>query len=165
MRVLLTMTFFSLIILSCGKTIEKADKETVRKKLYTFQGTPNLVKIKGDAREITLNWKEFTQFERAFDVMFQSSSNEDLELAINDLLDQEKIVRKSEYPTAFNSMKIKSRQKVLRTFLLKVKAGLIYNREVTEYLKQMLVSYNALRSQMNSIVNNELDTELILNQN
>lgn len=153
------------LFLGCGDTQSDAvDEKAKQERLFTFQGTPSIVKVSGDAISIANGWKEFSQLERGFDVMFQSTSNEDLILAIDDLLEQEKGLREGEYPEKFDSMKIKSRQKVFRTFLLKIKAGLGNNRDVTKGLNEMLIAYNALRSQMNTIANNQLNTELILNE-
>ena len=155
----------SVLLLSCGNSqTEEIDDTLKQESLFTFQGTPTLIKFSGEAVSLAEGWKEFAQLERGFDIMFQSSSNEDLVLAIDDLLEQENTLGEGEYPEKFDSMKIKSRQKVFRTFLLKIKAGLANNRDVTEALNQMLVAYNALRSQMNTIANNQLNTEIILNE-
>ncbi|NKI30887.1 hypothetical protein [Croceivirga thetidis] len=165
MRCFLCTLVLILAVGGCRKAPETADNgDSAEISLFTFQGTPNVLKLEGEAISISSNWKEFAQLERGFDVMFQATTKEDLILAINDLLDSEKVLREGEYPEKFDTAKIKSRQKVFRTFLLKIKAGLANNLDVTEGLKQMLSAYNALRNQMNSIVNNTLDTELILNE-
>jgi len=143
---------------------QEADAATAQERLFTFQGTPQVVKIKGEALQQVKEWKEFAQLERSFDVMFQASTNEDLVLAIDGILESEGLVNGANAPELYKTMKIKSRQKVMRTFLLKTKAGLANNRDVTEGVKEMLVAYNALRNQLNSIANNQLDTKLILNE-
>lgn len=162
-RILVLMTGITLFF-GCGDGEPQTKDQTFDQgRLFTFQGTPSIVKLKSNAIILTNDWKEFSELELGFDVMYQATANEDLVLAIDDLLEREKMLGDSEYPEEFNTMKIRSRQKVLRTFMLKVKADLAYNRDVTEGLKQMLTAYNALREQMNTITNNPFSAEFILN--
>ena len=165
MRRILVLMMGIALFFGCGDGEPQTEDQTLDQgRLFTFQGTPNVINLKANAITLIKNWKEFSELERGFDVMFQATANEDLVLAIDDLLEREKVLGESEYPEEFNTMKIRSRQKVLRTFMLKVKAGLAYNRDVTEGLKQMLTAYNALREQMNTITNNQFNTEFILNE-
>jgi len=97
--------------------------------------------------------------------MYRAVNKEDLILAIDDLLAKEAVLRKSSYPEQFKKPQITSRQKVLRTFLLKIKGGLDESTPVNDAIKQMVISRNAFRNQFNVIVNNKLDADLILNEN
>ena len=83
-------------------------------------------------------------------------------LTIDDLIEKQKELVASEYPEKFDIPQIKSRQKVFRTYILKIKGDLYYYQNPEESIMQMFEAYNAFRNQFNVVVNNTLDTNLIL---
>ncbi len=131
----------------------------------SFQNTPKTVTINAEASKILSSWPEFQALQNSFEVMYRAENNEDLVLAIDDILEKEKALRESIYPEVFDKEQIKSRQKVVRTFLLKIKASLAESTDVNEPIKQMLTARNAFRNQFNRIISSKLDTKLILNEN
>ncbi|MBT8238093.1 MAG: hypothetical protein HKP24_09490 [Croceitalea sp.] len=164
MHKLLVCAGLSLLIFGCknqGETLVTDDTESV---FFSFHTMPKKQSLNTKANEALANWVEFKALESSFNVMLKAQNNEDLVLAINDLLEKEVALSKSTYPKIYDVAQIKSRQRVLRTFLLKVKASLQERTDVEVPMKQMLEANNALRKQFNVIVNNDLNTKLILDE-
>lgn len=69
-----------------------------------------------------------------------------------------------EYPELFDTFQVKSRQRVLRTFLYKTKASILENQPTTEPTVKVLDAYNSMRKQLNVIMNSQLDKKLILDE-
>lgn len=82
---------------------------------------------------------------------------------MEDVIAKEKLLAESEYPVTFDVPQIKSRQQVLRTFLLKAKGELDGRRNPTSSMMQLFDAYNALRSQFTIITSNTLELNLFLN--
>ncbi len=160
------LLFLAFITLGLGCKDEGESTGTVEGKtvFFTFQDMPEAQTINTKAQEILTDWQEFQDFESSFQVLYRAKNNEDLALAIDDLLNKEKAMVEGEYPETFDNAQIKSRQRVVRTFLLNVKASIIEQTDVDEPMRKMLLANNALRSQFNIMVNSKLDINLILNE-
>ncbi|WP_394973982.1 hypothetical protein [uncultured Croceitalea sp.] len=157
--------FVSLVLVfSCKQEKTPEILTNSKTEFVSFQNTPKTQKFNPRSEGILSAWPEFQEMQDSFEVLYRSDNNEDLVLAINDLLEKEKNLRESTYPKEFDKAQVKSRQKVLRTFLLKVKASLAENTDVNTPLKEMLIARNAFRNQFNVVINNKLDTELILDE-
>jgi hypothetical protein len=162
---LLIYLVFLAVAVSCKEGKEQEVVTDTKTEFVSFQNTPNTQKFNPRAEGILSAWPEFQEMQNSFGVLYRAENNEDLILAVDDLLEKEKNLRSSSYPKEFDKAQIKSRQKVLRTFLLKVKASLAENTDVNAPLKEMLTARNAFRNQFNIVITNKLDTELILNEN
>lgn len=125
---------------------------------------PKRIAVNSKAAAILSAWPEFNTLESSFDALYKAENREDLILIMEDFVENQKILEASEYPADFDKPQIKSRQKVLKTNILKVKAALEYRTEVSGSISEMIEAYNALRQQFNVTVNNTLDTKLILEQ-
>jgi hypothetical protein len=156
---------FLALAFGCKKQEKPEVFDDSKTEFVSFQNTPKTQKFNPQVEGILSAWAEFTSLQKSFDFMYRAANNEDLVLSIDDLLEKEKNLRESTYPKEFDKAQIKSRQKVLRTFLLKVKASLTENTDVNTPLKEMLTARNAFRNQFNIVVTNKLDTELILDEN
>lgn len=161
------LIYFVLIgsFFSCKKEGKPDTVVNSTTQFVSFQNTPKTVTINAEASKILNSWPEFQALQNSFEVMYRAENNEDLVLAIDDILEKEKALRESIYPEVFDKEQIKSRQKVVRTFLLKIKASLAESTDVNEPIKQMLTARNAFRNQFNRIISSKLDTKLILNEN
>nr|WP_299214562.1 hypothetical protein [uncultured Allomuricauda sp.] len=125
---------------------------------------PKKLTINPKATVIVEEWPEFKKLSSSVDVLYRAKNNEDLILAIDDLIEKEKLLEKGTYPEAFDKFQIKSRQRVFKTYMLKVKSSVLDNRDATQPTIEMLEAYNAFRKQFNVLVNSQLDTKLILNE-
>ncbi len=151
-----------LMFLSCKKKeaeVAEADDDRV---FLTFQDMPKVAPVNENVKQILTEWKEFQELRSSFDVLFKATNSEDLTLAVEDLVEKEKALAESTYPTMFDTAKIKSRQRVFKTFLLKIQASVADRTDVYGPMKEMLLAYNAMRKQFNVIENNKLDLKSIL---
>ncbi|WP_350284438.1 hypothetical protein [uncultured Croceitalea sp.] len=164
MQKILFLLVFPLLVIGCKKGEKQVADNTDNIALFTFQDMPRKQPINQEAQNILNEWQEFKDLESSFEVFDRAGNNEDLILAIDDLLEKEKALGQSAYPETFDKPQIKSRQRIFRTFLLKTQASLADQTDVNEPIKQMLGANNALRKQFNVLVNNKLDIELILNE-
>lgn len=122
------------------------------------------MEINAKAQDILKEWVEYSAFETSFDALYNVANRDDLSLTIEDLIEKQNILEASEYPATFDKPQVKSRQKVFKTYLLKVKGDIFYRTNPQESVVEMIEAYNAFRNQFNVVVNNTLDTDLILEE-
>lgn len=125
---------------------------------------PKKTGIAASAQAILNDWPEFMAFETTFDALYNVENKDDLALAIDDLIERQKELEASTYPPKFDIPQIKSRQKVFKTYILKIKGDLYYRLDPEESILQMFEAYNAFRNQFNVVIHNTLDTNLILEE-
>ncbi|MBG47646.1 MAG: hypothetical protein CML05_05080 [Pseudozobellia sp.] len=159
------MFFFAFVafsLFSCKN--ENNNEETSSASSYELnvESWPKKLVINQTALDILQDWTAYQAFETAFDALYKVENKEDLALTIDDLIEKQKELVASEYPEKFDIPQIKSRQKVFRTYILKIKGDLYYYQNPEESIMQMFEAYNAFRNQFNVVVNNTLDTNLIL---
>jgi len=164
MRKLFYFGMCILLLFSCKQrqNVEQlADTSAVE---INVEKLPKRSNLNAKSRAILKDWPEFNALEISFDALYKVENNEDLILVIEDLIEKQKLLAESEYPEAFDKPQIKSRQKVLKTYILKVKAALEYRIDAVQPTIEMVEAYNAQRNQFNVIVNNTLDTKLIFDE-
>ena len=131
---------------------------------FDVQELPIRVAVNTESMAILEEWPEYVTFDYSFDAIYNTSNNEDLILVIENLIEKQKLWEESTYPEKFDIPQIKSRQRVLKTYLLKVKAALDYKSEFLETTVEMIQSYNALRIQFNVVMNSTLDPKLLFDE-
>lgn len=117
--------------------------------------------LNAKASAILEGWPEFNAFQYTFEQLYKTENREDLILVMDDLIEKQKSLESSVYPTMYDKPQIRSRQKVVLTYILKVKGDLEYRIDYKNSLIEMLDAYNALRNQFNVLVNYSLDTNLL----
>jgi len=127
-------------------------------------GWPKKTNINAQATEVIAAWPEFNAMDASFDALYTVANREDLILVIENIIEAQKNLEGSFYPVIFDKAQVRSRQKVFKTYILKTKGNLEYRLDTEEPIVQTIEAYNALRNQFNVIVNNTLDTKLILNE-
>ncbi len=153
-----------LLVLSCkNERPEVVDAEAIPE-AFSFQNYPTLTELEPGVLSVVNSWPEFMAMENSVSVLKRATNTEDLKLAIEDLIEQEKKLAEGSYPEAFDKLQIKSRQQVFRTFLYKVQGNLLDNRDIDEAMGQMIQAYNAYKNQFNVIAGNTLDAKLILDE-
>lgn len=125
---------------------------------------PKKTTINANAVAIIKNWAEFNAMETSFDGLYKVENREDLAFVIEELIEVQKLLEASTYPETFDIPQIKSRQKVFKTFFLKVKGNLEYRLDTEEPTLEMINAYNAFRNQFNVTINNNLDTQLLFDE-
>ncbi|MCL6274552.1 hypothetical protein M3P19_11065 [Muricauda sp. 2012CJ35-5] len=155
--------FFLVVACKDNKPVEVETQS--EKGVFNYQKLPKRTALNEEATALTESWPEFMIFNTSFDVLYSARNNEDLALAIDDLIEKEITLGKSEYPGLLDAFQVKSRQQVVKTYLLKVKAHILNNSETTGPTIEMLNAYNAMRKQFNVVLNSQLDENLILDEN
>jgi hypothetical protein len=75
-----------------------------------------------------------------------------------------KRLEESTFPEAFEQPAVRSRLRVIQTYLGKLEAALYYRLDYQQPLQELMQSYNALREQFNVIVRSTLSPELFENE-
>ena len=157
-----------LILIGVLNGCKKAEKTTVQVDgealEFNYQKMPEKAEMNSEAVAIVEDWPQFKDLNSSIDVLYKATNNEDLALAIDDLIEKEKDLAAGKYPEPFDTFQLKSRQTVMRTFLYKVKASIMENQPTTEPTIKVLEAYNAMRTQLNVIMNSQLDKKLILDE-
>lgn len=161
---LLSFCIIFLVIISCKEKKDEVVANDTSGYVITTEKWPEKLAIKANAQSILNDWFEYNELENSFDALYTVENREDLSLIIENLIEMQKSLAESTYPEKFDNPQVKSRQKVFKTYMLKVKGDLIYRIDPQESVLQMLEAYNALRNQFNVIANNTLDTKLILEE-
>ena len=164
MRKLYPLLGALVLIISCNQGKENAGEDVTSGTDFDIAQLPKKINANAKSNEILQAWPEYNALETSFDLLYNAKNKEDLKLMIEDLIEKQKLLEVSEYPETFNKPQIKSRQKVFKTYVLKVKASLEDRKETMTPAKEMVTAYNALKTQFNVIVNNTLDTTLILDE-
>ncbi len=164
MRKIYILVVFTLLFTSCeNKKKDTAVNLNDSRKLSPKEWTKKK-NVNSKSKAILEKWPEFNAFDTSFDALYSVSNIEDLTLVIETLIEKQKLLEKSKYPKEFNLPEIKGRQKVVKTFMLKVKGDIEYSEDTKSSIKDMIKAYNALRNQFNVILNNTFDKSLILEE-
>ena len=155
---------FIALLISCKGDGQKTTEEDTSAYDISTANWPKKVMVNAKAVEIINNWLEFKEMQTSFDALYNVGNTEDLKLILEDLIEKQKTLAESDYPTTFNQPQIKSRQKVFHTFVLKTKGDLIYGLDSEESVLKMINGYNALLNQMNTITSNTLDLKSLLDE-
>jgi hypothetical protein len=97
------------------------------------------------------NWGAFMKFQLGLENLVRATNESEMLLAVEDLIVQETELANSAYPEVFNHQMIKSRQKLLRTFLLQLKADLLDKTPINTSGTNFLNSYNQWIEFMNAL--------------
>ncbi|GGD48059.1 hypothetical protein GCM10011361_13550 [Muriicola marianensis] len=153
-----------LLLKACKDPATGAETSSEETPFFSMDSLPGRVSLNPKAVEITRDWTTFNDLDAGFNSLSIIENYEDLVLVLEDLVERQKKVEEGEYPEAFDLPQVKSRQKVVKTFLLKTRAAAEYRIDATPPAIEMMKAYNALRTQLNVIVNNQLDTLLITDE-
>ena len=158
------ISLFVLLCVSCNQYKDNDQTEDTSAIIISIEKWPKKAGINPKANLILNEWPEYNAVDTSFDALYTVENREDLALVIEDLIEKQKLLEASKFPEVFDKPQIKSRLKVYKTFFLKIKGNLEYRLETEESVLEMIKAYNALRNQLNVVVNNTLDTKLILDE-
>lgn len=163
MRKICILCLFIGTILSCNEQKKEVTK-TQEKKEFVFDTTklPKKQKVDTKSWAILKNWNEFNAVIVNMDQLYKVKYEEDLTSSLDALISTLKNIQKSTYPKEFDKPQIKSRLKVLETYILKTKATIAYKTPSFEPATELINAYNAYINQFAVVINNTLDTKLLL---
>jgi hypothetical protein len=157
---LIALLFFA----GCNTKVEQAQEPPEE---TTESGTAELpapAQIDAGARQILDGWAEYQSLEDRLAVLMEAGNEEEMKLLLEELNQICKRLEESSFPEAFDQPAVRSRLKVIQTYLGKLEAALFYRLDYREPLRELMQSYNALREQFNVIVRNTLSPELFENE-
>lgn len=121
---------------------------------------PQPVRIDPRAREILDGWAQYQSLEERMAVLAEAGDQEEMKLLIeelNQICDQ---LDENPIPEVFDQPSVRSRFKVVRTYLGKLDAALFYRLDYQQPLFELMESYNALREQFNVITSSTLSPDI-----
>lgn len=152
------------IIVSCKEKTQEVTVDDTSGYELSAEEWPNKLSVNSKVKAILGEWPEYSAMDVSFDAIYNAANIEDLRLTLENIIEEQKLLEDSKYPKEFDKPQIKSRQKVFKTYILKVKGDLIYRLDPEASVREMIHAYNALRKQFNVMLNNTLDTKLILEE-
>lgn len=153
-----------LSIVSCREKPQNLGMEDPSGFELSTENWPIKIDVDAEVKSILSEWPEYLALEASFDALHNVANREDLTLTIENIIEQQKLLEDSNYPEKFNIPQIKSRQKVFKTYVLKVKGDLIYRLDPEQSVIKMINAYNVQRKQFDIVLKSELDTKLILEE-
>ena len=165
MRKLFGLLFVLSLLGGCKKSAGPATAQSNDTLELQYQKMPAKLPLSPESTPEAEAWDEFMALGKSMDVLYRATNNEDLALAVDDLIEKEKELAGGQYPESFDVLPVRSRQLVLRTYLYRLKASILENQSTTQPTVEMLEAYNALRKQLNLIIKTQLDRKLILDAN
>ena len=149
---------------SCKETVKEETDQDASRYEITTDTWPKKIAVDPKVNAILKEWPEYMAMDISFDAIYNAVNREDLSLTIENIIEEQKLLEDSSYPNEFDIPQIKSRQKVFKTYVLKVKGDLIYYLDPEPSVHQMIIAYNLLRKKFNGVVNQTLDAKLILEE-
>ncbi len=153
-----------LVSVSCKEKKDKVVVEDPSQYGVVTDEWPKKLPVDPKAGAILRQWPEYMAMDASFDAIYNAENKEDLSLTIDDMINEQKLLEGSDYPKEFDLPQIRSRQKVFKTYILKVKGDLIYFLDPEVSIHEMIEAYNIMRKQFNTVVSHTLDTKLILEE-
>lgn len=164
MRKLFVFGLTFLLLFSCGNTQGTEQSINPDELEFDVQKLPKKSVLNSGAKAILETWAEFNDLDIAFDGLYAVENNEELILLIDEFIEKQNALAVSNYPETFDIPQVKSRQKVFKTYVLKVKATLEYRKDPLEPTIEMVNAFNSLRNQFNVMVNYNFDSKMILDE-
>ncbi len=153
----------ALFFCSCAQDKkEEAKNDTLA--VFHAEKLPTLLNISQNAMDILKDWPEYNALETSFKALYHVKDNDGLSVVIDDLVEKQKLLEASTFPVKFDTPQVKSRLKVFKTYILKVKANMGYGIDTEIPLKEMVEAYNAMSDQFMVTANNTLDTQQLLGE-
>ncbi|WP_396635974.1 hypothetical protein [Maribacter sp. R77961] len=164
MRKTFWLICFVLLLSSCKDAATGASELQDSGWSVDVSALPKKTSVNRKALAILKDWKAYNAFEANFDRLYKTEYREDFVLTLEELVESQKLWAKSNYPVPFDIPQIRGRQKVLKTYILKIKGDLEYRQDPETSIKEMIGAFNNLREHFNIVVNSNLPEDLFPNE-
>jgi len=164
MRKILVASTLVLLLVSCKDKVQVSDTNEDAEYSLSTDAWPKKFKVDSAVRGILNEWPEYIAMDASFDAIYTVANKDDLSLTIENIIEEQKLLEASKYPDEFDKPQIKSRQKVFKTYVLRVKGDLIYRLDTEQSVIEMIKAYNTQRKQFGILLNSTLDTKLIFEE-
>jgi hypothetical protein len=149
-----------LVLTGCRSPEQGAQEETGSVIEAEIRALPELVQVDPQAREVLDSWPQYISLENRLSALPGVRNREEMELLLEELNQICLQIEENAFPAPFETPSVRSRQKVLRTYLGKLESANHYRLEYQEPISELMDAYNALRQQFNVIVRNTLTPDL-----
>ena len=153
-----------LLFSGCNRKVEQAQETPQESSATGAAELPAPEQIDAAAQVILDGWAEYQSLEERMAVLMEAGNEEEMKLLLEELTQICKRLEESTFPGEFEQPAVRSRLKVIQTYLGKLEAALFYRLDYQTPLLELMESYNALRAQFNVIVRNTLNPEIFENE-
>jgi hypothetical protein len=150
--------------ISCGEKKVEEVKVDPSQALVDLKKLPKQVESSFEATEILKDWTEYNALNSALKKMYSAETKEDLVVVLEDLIEKQKLLETSTYPELFDRPDIKSRQKVFKTYVLKIKSNIEFDINPREAVIEMINAYNAFNNQFSIVIKSNLDPKILFDE-
>ena len=145
-----TVIFLALMgLFSCGeKQVDKQEEMGTNLSL-DYSDLPEFSPLSVTSDSIVNEWPSFDALDQRMGALKSVISLPDLKMLVAELIEKEGAILKDGYPEDFNTPEVKSRQRLLRTYLLKTQALMNQSQDPKAATLETIAAYNALKEQLN----------------
>lgn len=148
-------------LVSCGSKQEKAVADTTLGASIDYSDVPEFHTYTSEVNQVLLNWPSFEAFKNRVGAVRLVVSIPDLKLLVSELLEKEQLVFQEAYPKEFSIPAIKSRLRLLKTYLLKIQSATELKQDSKSEVLEFVEAYNQLIDQMNLIMAPKIDLNIL----
>lgn len=148
---------------ACNSAVQDQQGDSESPEDISQTDMPKLVEIRPEARELLDGWPEYMSLENRIQAVQEARDTEELQLLVEELRQICQQLEDNDFPEVFDTPSVRSRLKVLRTYLGKLDAALFYRTDYIEPRTELMGSYNALRQQYNVLVSSTLTPDMFEN--
>ncbi|QWX83885.1 hypothetical protein H0I23_15760 [Cellulophaga sp. HaHaR_3_176] len=164
MKKLIVLALICFGAISCAEKKVEEEKIDKSKTLVALKKLPKSNEPNEKASLILHDWTEYNAFHSAFRSIYNVDNREDLTIALEGLIEKQKLLEASTYPEEFDRPDIKSRLRTVRTYVLKTKLDMEFDINPRESVIQMVTAYNALSNQFSIVVKSTLDPKVLFDE-
>jgi hypothetical protein len=145
-----TVFFLALLgVFSCGEKQLENQAETSANLSLDYSDLPDFTSLSFKADSIVKVWPAFDALDQRMTALKLVVSLPDLKMLVSELIEKEGAILKDGYPKDFNTPEVKSRQRLLRTYLLKTQALINQSQDPKAAALEAVEAFNALKEQLN----------------
>ena len=163
MTKIVILGMFLILTVSCKSPDQKDGQDEPSMIEAEIQALPELVPLDPRAKEIVSTWSQYTALENRLSALPDVKNREEMELLLEELNQICQQVEENAFPAPFEKPSVRSRIKVLRTYLGKLESANYYRLDYQEPISELMDAINATRQQFNVIVNNTLTPDVFEN--
>ncbi len=149
-----------LLLTACRQETPEAGNQSLPNAGQDSVPLPPTLALSAQVQDSIQGWAALANLQQRMESVYRTQEREELELLLEELVVACRELETSEFPVTFNRPSVKSRLKVIRTFLQRTQADLHYRLNPRESLAQAMVAYNAFREQLNRVAAENLDPTL-----
>ena len=150
---------FLLLTLGCGETEEPEAPEQPETQLVEL-AMPQPVSLRPRVTQMLEGWTAYKDWAERMDGLLNAEDGGEILLLTEELLELSQDLETSEFPEEADKPSVRSRIRVVRTFLLKLKEDFHYQLNYRESQLLAAEAYNALREQFNRLDAMNIDPKI-----